>query len=238
MEKSKKVKITLGLFYLVVIVSFLFFILTQFSLEDISSIKIIQSNVDKLNQLKSSNLIYLAIFFFIFTVLWVSLLGFGTPVTLIGGFIFGKWLGTFLVALSLSVGALCLYLIGKYFFYEFLKKKLLNKFKKFEALFSKNHLFIMIIFRFVGFVPFFIANLLPVIFNINTKNYFIGTFVGILPSVFIISSLGNGLEKALYKFETFPSIISLLLLPEIYFPILGFMAIIIISLIVKKIFNK
>ena len=63
MEKSKKVKITLGFFYLVVIVSFLLFILSQFSLEDISSIKIIQSNVDKLNQLKSSNLIYLAIFF-------------------------------------------------------------------------------------------------------------------------------------------------------------------------------
>jgi uncharacterized membrane protein YdjX (TVP38/TMEM64 family) len=238
MEKSKKLKIILGFFYLAVIVSFLFFILSQFSLEDISSIKIIQSNVDKLNQLKSSNLIYLAIFFFIFTILWVSLLGFGTPVILIGGFIFGKWLGTLLVALSLSAGALCLYLMGKYFFYDFLRKKLFNKFKKFETLFSKNHLLIMIIFRFVGFVPFFIANLLPVIFNINTKNYFIGTFVGILPSVFIISSLGSGLEKALYKFETFPSIISLLLLPEIYFPMLGFIAIIIISVIIKKYFNK
>ena len=234
MEKSKKVKITLGLFYLIVISSFLYFLLAQFSLEDISSIKIIQSNADKLNELKSNNLFYLAVFFFIFTVFWVSLLGFGSPIVLIGGFIFGKWLGTILITLSLSTGALCLYLMGKYFFYEFLKKNLLFRFKSLEKMFSDNHLIIMIVFRFVGFVPFFIANLLPVIFNINTRNYFFGTFVGLLPSVFVLSSFGSGLGEALYKFETFPPMLSLLVLPEIYFPILGFICIIIISFFLKK----
>ena len=234
MEKSKKVKITLGLFYLIVISSFLYFLLAQFSLEDISSIKIIQSNADKLNELKSNNLFYLAVFFFIFTVFWVSLLGFGSPIVLIGGFIFGKWLGTILITLSLSTGALCLYLMGKYFFYEFLKKNLLFRFKSFEKMFSENHLIIMIVFRFVGFVPFFIANLLPVIFNINTRNYFFGTFVGLLPSVFVLSSFGSGLGEALYKFETFPPMLSLLALPEIYYPILGFICIIIISFFLKK----
>ena len=97
MEKSKKVKITLGLFYLLVVSSFLYFLFSQFSLEDISSIKIIQSNADKLNELKDKNLILLAVFFFLFTIFWVSLLGFGRPIILIGGFIFGKWLGTILV---------------------------------------------------------------------------------------------------------------------------------------------
>ena len=234
MEKTKKVKITLGLFYLIVISSFLYFLLAQFSLEDISSIKIIQSNADKLNELKSNNLFYLAVLFFIFTIFWVSLLGFGSPIVLIGGFIFGKWLGTILIALSLSTGALCLYLMGKYFFYEFLKKNLLFRFKSLEKMFSDNHLIIMIVFRFVGFVPFFIANLLPVIFNINTRNYFFGTFVGLLPSVFVLSSFGSGLGEALYKFETFPPMLSLLALPEIYYPILGFICIIIISFFLKK----
>ena len=238
MKKSKKVKITLGLFYLIVVSTFLYFLLSQFSLADVSSIKIVQSNVEKLNELKSNNLIYLAAFFFLFTVLWVCLLGFGSPVILIGGFIFGKWFGTLLITLSLSVGALCLYLMGKYFFYELLRKNFLNRFQKFEKLFNKNHLMIMIIFRFVGFVPFFIANLLPVIFNINIRNYFLGTLVGILPSVFIISSFGSGLGQALYKFETFPSLFSLLSLPEIHKPILAFVAIMIISFFLKKKFNK
>jgi len=238
MKKSKKLKIILGLIYVLVVSSFLYFLFSNFSLEDISSIKIIQSNADKLNELKSTNLTLLAVLFFLFTILWVFMLGFGSPIIVIGGFIFGKWIGTLLITLSLSVGALCLYLMGKYFFYDFLKKKLLTRFKKLEKMFSKNHLFIMVIFRFVGFVPFFIANLLPVIFNINTKNYFFGTFIGILPSVFIMSSLGSGLSVALYKFETFPSIFSLLILPEIYQPILGFVMVIIISIFFKKRFNK
>ena len=92
MEKSKKVKITLGLLYLVIISSFLYFFFSQFSLEDISSIKIIQSNADKLNELKNKNLIFVAVFFFLFTIFWVSLLGFGTPIILIGGFIFSFYI--------------------------------------------------------------------------------------------------------------------------------------------------
>ena len=238
MEKSKKVKIILGLFYLIIISLFLYFLLSYFSLKDIDGIKIIQHNVEVLNQLKNDNLIYTAIFFFLFTVLWVCLLGFGSPIILVGGFIFGKWFGTFLTTFSLSLGALCLYMMGKYFFYELIKKKLLDRFKKFEKLFSKNHLIIMIFFRFVGFVPFFIANLLPVIFNINARNYFLGTFIGILPSVFVISSFGSGLGQALYKFETFPTLFSLLALPEIYLPILGFIVMIIISIFLKKFFKN
>jgi len=238
MEKSKKVKITLGLFYLILVSLFLYFLFSKFSFEDFNSIKIIQSNIDKLNTLKDNNLILLGLVFLIFTILWVLFLGFGTPIALIGGFIFGKWLGAFLITLGLSTGALCLYLVGKYFFYDFLKKKLLFKFEYLEKVFLNKQLLMMIIFRFVGFVPFFVANLLPVIFNIKIKNYFIGTFIGIMPSIFVISSLGNGISSAIYQFETFPSFASLIILPEIYLPIFGFLFIILISFFLKKVFKK
>jgi len=238
MEKSKKVKITLGLFYLILVSLFLYFLFSKFSFDDFNSIKIIQSNIDKLNTLKDNNLILLGLVFLIFTILWVLFLGFGTPIALIGGFIFGKWLGAFLITLGLSTGVLCLYLVGKYFFYDFLKKKLLFKFEYLEKVFLNKQLLMMIIFRFVGFVPFFVANLLPVIFNIKIKNYFIGTFIGIMPSIFVISSLGNGISNAIYQFETFPSFASLIILPEIYLPIFGFLFIILISFFLKKVFKK
>ena len=238
MDKSKKIKITVGLFYLIVVSSFLLFLLSKFSFEDLSSMQLIQSNTDKLNVIKSNNLIYLTLFFCIFTIIWVFLLGFGSPVALIGGFIFGKWFGTFLVTMSLSLGALALYLVGKYFFYDFLKKNFLKKFKRFDKIFKSNQLYVMVIFRFFGFVPFSIANLLPVIFNINAKNYFIGTVIGIMPSIFITSSLGNGLNNALYKFENFPSIWKLLTLPEIYLPVVAFISILIMSLVIKNFFFK
>ncbi len=238
MENSKKIKITVGLLYLIAVSSFLLFLFSKFSFQDLSSIKIIQSNTDKLNDLKDNNFFSLILFFCIFTIAWVFLLGFGSPIGLIGGFVFGKWLGTFLVTLSLSIGALVLYSVGKYFLYDFLKNNLLTRFKNFDKIFEGNHFHVMIIFRFVGFVPFSIANLLPVIFNINMKNYFMGTFIGIMPSIFITCSLGSGLNNAIFKFENFPSITVLLSLPEIYLPIIAFISILIISIIIKKFFFR
>ena len=237
MDKSKKIKIILGLIYLIVLSLFLYFLFSKFNLEDFSSLQIIQKNVDNLNSIKSNNFILLSLAFFLFTVLWVFLLGFGTPVALIGGFIFEKWIGTLLITFSLTVGSLCLYCIGKFFFYDLLKDKLLNRFNKLEIVFDDKQFTVMVIFRFVGIVPFFVANLLPVIFNIKLKDYFFGTFIGIMPAIFIMSSLGSGINKAIYQFETFPSLYTLIMLPEIYFPILGFLLIVIISFFLKKKFK-
>ena len=237
MEKVKKVKISLGVIYLVILTIFIYFLFNYFDFEDISSIKVIHSNQDQLNILKENNLILLISIFFFITVLWVFLLGFGSPVALIGGFIFGKWIGTIVVTLSLSIGALCLYIFAKFFLYEFLKEKLFMKFKKLDLMFQKKQLLVMIIFRFVGIVPFFLANLLPVIFNINTKNYLLGTIIGIMPAIFIMVSLGSGINEAIYSFEEFPSLLSLIFLPEIYFPIIGFLIILILSIIFKKKFK-
>ena len=237
MDKVKKVKIIMGVIYLVILSAFLYFLFHSFKFEDISSIKIIHSNQDQLNILKENNLILLISIFFILTVLWVTLLGFGTPVALIGGFIFGKWIGTIVVTISLSIGALCLYIFAKFFLYDFLKEKLFLKFKKLDLMFQKKQLLIMIIFRFVGMVPFFLANLLPVIFNINKKNYLLGTIIGIMPAIFIMVSLGSGINEAIYSSKEFPSLLSLISLPGIYFPIVGFFILLIISILLKKKFK-
>ena len=238
MHQEKKIKILLGLFYLFILISFLYILFSNFDFQELSSYQFIQKNKDQLNLLKQNNLIFLIFIFFIFTVFWVALLGFGTPIGLLGGFIFGKWIGSLLVVFSLATGSLCLYLIGKYFFYEFLNKRLHDKFNYLEKIFNKNELLIMIIFRFVGLVPFFIANLLPVIFNISVKNYYLGTLIGIFPAIFIMVSLGSGLSNIIDTNDTMPSFLSLIFSPDIYFPIIGFLIIIVLSFFLKKFFDK
>ena len=188
MDKIKKIKIFIGLVYLVILSIFLYFLFHNFNFEDINSIKVIRSNQDRLNMLKENNLILLISIFFLLSVLWVVLLGFGSPIALIGGFIFGKWIGTIIVTTALSIGALCLYIFAKYFLYDFLKENLFTKFKNLNLMFQKKQLLVMILFRFVGFVPFFLANLLPVIFGINTKAG--RWFDLILLSLIIISVIG------------------------------------------------
>jgi len=238
MEKSKKVKIIIGLFYSISLFLFLFLLFSKFSLDEITSYKFIQSNRDYFYDLKNSNLLIISLIFFAFTVFFIFMLGFGSPVALLAGFIFGKWLGTVIVVLGLSVGAFFLYMFTNFFLKDFIKEKFLYKFKSFENKFKKNEFLFFLFFRFVGGIPLPIANILPVLFNVSIKNYFIGTFLGITPSIFIMVSLGSGVEKIIKKNETAPSIIELLLSSEIYIPIIFFIFLILTTLIVKKFFFK
>ena len=112
MEIDKNIKITLSIIYLIIIFIFLWYLFKYFSLEDFTSYELIKSNRDTLNQIRSSNILLTSILFFFFTVFWVLLLGFGSPIFLVGGFIFGKWLGTLVVILGLTTGATILYIFA------------------------------------------------------------------------------------------------------------------------------
>ena len=139
MEKAKKIKIFIGLFYLVAICLFLYFFFSKFSLQDLTSYDFIRENRSYFFELKNSNLFLTSIIFLLLTILWVfPFLGFGSPVALIGGFIFGKWIGTLIVVLGLSIGATFLYVFGNYFLKDLIREKFLNRFKSLEIKFKKS----------------------------------------------------------------------------------------------------
>ena len=238
MEKSKKLKIFIGLFYLIVFSSFLIFFFSKFSFEEVTSYKFIQLNRDYFFSLKESNLIITSVVFFILTIFWIFLLGFASPVALIGGFIFGKWLGTLIVVAGLSVGATFLYIFGNYYLKDLIKEKFFHKFQDLESKFKRNEFIFFLLYRFIGGIPFQIANLLPILFNISVRNYLIGTFLGMMPPLFIIVSLGSGIEKIINQNEKAPLIKDLIFSFEIYGPILGFVFLVLITTIIKKIFFK
>ena len=54
----------------------------------------------------SNNFLINIIFFFVFAIVWVVLLGFGSPILIASGILFGKWIGTIVSVLSISIGAL------------------------------------------------------------------------------------------------------------------------------------
>jgi uncharacterized membrane protein YdjX (TVP38/TMEM64 family) len=238
MEKSKKIKIYVGLFYLIILASFLTIFFFQYSFEEITSYKFIQQNRGYFLNFKETNFIFIFLIFFIFTIIWIFFAGLGSPIALLGGFIFGKFLGTFVVVLGLTFGATFLYIFGNYFLKDLIREKFLSQFQNLESKFKKNEFNYFLLYRFIGGIPFAIANLIPVLFNISIKNYFVGTFIGIIPQVFLIVSLGSGLDKIFQQNETVPSINDLIFSPEIYIPILGFIFIVLIALIVRKFFYK
>ena len=238
MEKSKKVKIILGLFYLLVVSSFLYFFLSKFTLEELTSYEFIKNNRDYFFGLKQTNLFLLYLVFLISTIVWIVMGGFGLPIALLAGFIFGKWFGTFILIIGMTVGATIVYIISDYFFKEFIKEKFLNRFKNLEIKFKKSEFIYVLIYRFIGGIPFVISNILPCIFNVKVNNFFWATLIGMTPQLFLVVSIGSGLEKIIKQNLEAPRIIDLLYSPDIYIPMIAFFALIIITIIARKIFYK
>ena len=238
MEKIKNIKLLIGLFYLTLLLIFLYLFFSKYDLEEITTYKFIQSNREYLINIRESNIFLLSLVYMIFVTVWVFLLGFGSPVILIAGFIFGKWLGVLLAVFSMTVGSIFLYVFANYFFKDLIKEKFLSRFQNLETRFRKNEFTFFLIYRFVGGIPFQIANLLPILFNVKLKNYFFGTLIGLTPQAFIIASLGSGIEKIIKNNSTVPSVFELLTSSEIYLPIFGFILLVLITLILKKLFYK
>ena len=238
MEKSKKIKLFIGLFYLILVGIFLFIFFSKFSLEEIMSYDFIKNNRDYFFELRKSNIISLTILFTLFIIVWVLAGGFGSPVAIFAGFIFGKWLGVVIVSIGLSVGATFLYIFANFFLKNFIKEKFLTKFINLERKFKKSEFVYLLIYRFVGGIPFAISNILPCIFNVKVKNFFWSTLLGITPSIFIICSLGEGLEKIINENIKAPSFVDLVTSPEIYIPLIFFIFFVVLTIFLRKLFYR
>ena len=238
MEKTKKIKLFIGLFYLIFIGFFLYYFFTKFSLQEITSYDFIKNNRDYFFNLKQTNLLFLTSLFILFTIVWVLAAGFGSPVALLAGFIFGKWLGTLLVVLGLSIGATLLYLFSNFFIKELIREKFLNKYQILEAKFKKSEFLYLLIYRFIGGIPFAISNVLPCLFNIRPINFFFASLLGMTPQLFVVVSIGSGLEKVIDQNLDAPKLKDIIFTPEIYIPLIGFFSLLIITLILRKIFYK
>ena len=238
MKKEKKIKFFFGSSYVLIILSFLWVFFDNFSLSEISSYEFIKNNLEYLNLLKSKNFIVVSFVFFIFTVLWVLLLGFGSPILLLSGFIFGKWYGFIYAVLGLSIGATLLYIFANYFLKDLVKKKFSKKFSYLTQNFKKNEFTFFLIYRFIGGIPFFISNILPTIFNVKLKTFLFGSIIGMSPQIFVGASLGAGINQIIQKNIEVPSLMDLLFSAEIYIPILAFIILVIIAIISKNIFYR
>lgn len=236
---SLNLKIILGVAYLVLIGTGIYFLFSFIDIRDLTSYEFILSNKDFILKYKNQNFLLLAIIFFVFSIIWTLLLGFATPLLLFAGFVFGRWWGILLVVIGTTIGATLLYLLAGLFFKDLIEEKLAPKFSKLKEFFNRNDIVYFMCYRFVGGggTPYAVQNVLPTLFNMPIKNYIIATLVGSTPSMFVTVSLGSGIESILGKNQEL-SILSVISSPEIYLPILGFFIILTIAFFIKKFYFK
>jgi len=236
---SLNLKLILGVTYLVIVSIGLYFLFSAVDIKDLMSYEFIRLNKDVILKYKSENFLLLAIIFFIFSIVWVLLLGFAMPLLIFSGFVFGKWWGILIVLTATTIGATLLYILVGFFFLDTIKEKLAPKFSKLREFFIKNDILYFMSFRLIGGggAPYAVQNVLPILFDMPLKNYIIATFVGSMPSMFVTVALGSGIEKVIDQ-NVELSISTVLFSPEIYIPIIAFFIILFIAFIIKKFYFK
>ena len=237
--ESSNFKIYLGGIYLIVLFIAIYFFWSNFELKDLTSYELIKENRETIIQYRDSNILFLITVFFVITIFLNLLLCPMLLPTLIIGFIFDKWLGTLILIFGNTLGGFLLYHLAKTFFSDLIEKKFKTRFSKFINFFNKNDTLYFMCFRFIGGggTPFPIQNVLPVLFNMRSKNYIIATFLGILPTTFVTVALGSGIEKIIDQNAEL-SFLPIIQSPEIYLPILGFFIILSVGYVVKKFYFK
>ena len=236
MNRLSKIKIFLGLAYLgivsLVVIAFFYFGANTFL-----SPSYLVENKNYIFELRDQNLFLISSVYFFFSIIWVFLMGFGTPLVIFAGFAFGTILGSILSIFSFTIGATLLYLFANHYFKDLVEKYLGTKYASIKQNVNQNELSYFFSLRVIPGIPFPIKNLLPVLFNMKLKNFFLATLFGEASPIIISVSIFSGLSNA---FESDKDLnLNLLFSPEIFFPLLALaMMSLIANFVKKKYFNK
>ena len=147
-------------------------------------------------------------------------------------------MGTILVVLGLSIGATFLYLFGNFFLKDLIREKFLKRYQSLEIKFKKSEFFYLLIYRFIGGIPWQLSCLLPTIFNVKAINFFFATLIGIIPQIFIAVSIGSGLEKVIDQNSEVPGLSGIIFSPDVYVPIVAFFILVLLTILLRKLFYK
>ena len=227
-SKKKVIWITLILFVTLWIIYFLN--------RDFFQLNTLFANLENIQNYISHNYIFsISIFVFLYGMLILCNFPMASLLSMTSGFLFGTWIGGLIALVGGTLGAFGIFIIAKYFFSDFIKKNILNKYSYVENYFKKNDLELMFLIRIVPAVPFFAQNLILAGLGAGNKKFFYTTLLGLAPWSFIFGSVGQGLEE-IFVNQTEISF-SLVAQPEYLIPIGTIASLLILVILFKKRFK-
>ena len=222
MSKTLKISVIVAIFLVLVI--YLISKYNPFSMEFI----ITQHGI--ISEFIANNFILSLIMCISLIIISISLMGPITPLCILAGFYFGLTTALFIAIVGEVIGAIIVFIYGRYFFKNFFLNKLGNSFKSFKQKFNNNAISYLMFIRVVGGTPFGIQNLLPAIFDMKFKDYLIATIFGVVPWAYILTSIGSGIND-IVEAKEFDS--SMLINANYLLPILAIALIVLIPVIYK-----
>jgi uncharacterized membrane protein YdjX (TVP38/TMEM64 family) len=151
--------------------------------------------------------------------------------TIAGGLLFGRWLGTAYVVIGATTGATLVFLAARAGLAG-LAVRAGPRAERFQAGFQRNALSYLLVLRLVPVFPFWLVNLAAGAAGLRLRVYVIGTFVGIIPGSFIFVSIGTGLGTVIAQGRR-PDL-AVALEPGVLLPVLGLAALALLPVLYQR----
>ena len=107
------------------------------------------------------------------------------------GYVFGYFVGYLLSIIFTTLGSFNLYYVSKNYLNRYFKNKFFKYLNKIDNLINDNSYDILIIFRMIPYVPFFIQNISLSFLNISNLKFIIVTFIGLTPIILFATIIGD-----------------------------------------------
>jgi uncharacterized membrane protein YdjX (TVP38/TMEM64 family) len=143
----------------------------------------------------------------------------GAVLTILGGFLFGTWLGTAYAVTGATLGAVAVFLAARTALGDAMRRRAGGAVQRMRRGFQENALSYLLFLRLIPVFPFWLVNLVPALVGVPLGTYALGTFAGIIPGTLVYASVGNGLDALVTAGGT-PSL-GIIFKPEVLGPIVG-----------------
>lgn len=136
-----------------------------------------------------------------------------------GGLLFGAPRATVGVTLGATAGATLVFLAVRLAAGDFVRRRVRGRLQRFEQGFRRDDFVYLLSLRLAPIAPFWLVNLAAAVLGARLRAYVAATFLGVIPTAAIYTSLGSTLEQVLRSGED-PHL-SLVFEPQVLFPLLG-----------------
>jgi uncharacterized membrane protein YdjX (TVP38/TMEM64 family) len=117
--------------------------------------------------------------------------------TIMGGFLFGAWLGGSLAVIGATLGAAVIFFVARSTLGNGLARRAGPFLGRFASGFEEDAFFYLLSLRLAPLFPFWLVNLAPALVGIRLRDHLGATFLGIIPGTFAFAAIGQGLDSVM-----------------------------------------
>jgi uncharacterized membrane protein YdjX (TVP38/TMEM64 family) len=177
-----------------------FFVLRQ---EGYVSWAVVKENVAFWKEQTDEHLLLALVVFFVVYVVTVALsLPIAVVLSLIGGALFGRWLGTATVSVAATAGATLAFLSSRYLFRDWVQRRFARLLKPLNDGVARDGVFYLFLLRLMPVVPFWLINLGMGLTPMRTTTFAVVSWAGMLLGTFLYVNVGAEVGTGLAEMDS------------------------------------